>query len=56
MDGDHAKKTKKQANSPERYVPNASDVLPTIWVRLPFQVDNGGHWIVLGSRSYLRSS
>lgn len=53
MDGDHAKKTKKQANSPKRHILNASDVLPTIWVRFPFQVDNGGHWIVLGSRSYL---
>ncbi len=53
MDGDHAKKTKKQAISPKRRISNASDVLPTLWVRLPFQVDNGGNWLILGSRSYL---
>lgn len=53
MEGDHVKKTKKQADSPKRRIPNASDVLPTVWVRLPFQVDNGGNWLILGSRSYL---
>ena len=53
MDGDHAKKTKKQADSLKRRIPNAGDVLPTVWVRLPFQVDNGGNWLILGSRSYL---
>lgn len=53
MDGDHAKKTKKQANSPKRRIPNVSDVLPTVWVRLPFQVDNGGNWLILEGRSYL---
>ncbi len=53
MEGDHAKKTKKQANSPKRRIVDASDVLPTVWVRLPFQVDNGGNWLILGSRSYL---
>lgn len=53
MEGDHVKKTKKKANSLERRITHASDVLPTLWVRLPFQVDNGGHWLILGSRSYL---
>lgn len=53
MDGDHVKKTKKQANSLERRIAYASDVLPTLWVRFPFQVDHGGHWLILGSRSYL---
>lgn len=53
MDGDHAKKTKKQANSPKRHVPNAGDVLPTIWVRFPLQVDYGGNWLILEGRSYL---
>lgn len=53
MEGDHAKKTKKQADSPKRRIPNASDVLPTVWVRLPFQVDNGGNWLILEGRSYL---
>jgi hypothetical protein len=53
MDGDHAKKTKKQVNSLKRRIVDASDVLPTVWVRLPFQVDNGGNWLILGSRSYL---
>jgi len=30
MEGDHAKKTKKQANSPKRRIVDASDVLPTV--------------------------
>ena len=53
MDGDHVKKAKKEVNNLKRRIPNASDVLPTLWVRLPFQVDNGGNWLILGSRSYL---
>lgn len=53
MEGDHVKETKKQANSPKRHIANAGNVLPTIWVRFPLQVDNGGNWLILGSRSYL---
>ena len=34
-------------------IPNVSNVLPTFWVRFPFQIDNGGEWFVLGSRHYL---
>jgi hypothetical protein len=53
MDGDHVEKTTKEANGLKRCIPNASDVLPTIWVRFPFQVDNGGNWLILEGRSYL---
>ena len=53
MDGDHVKTNKKEAKSLKRHIPNASDVLPTLWIRLPFQVDNGGNWIILGGGSYL---
>ena len=53
MDGDHVKKAKKEVRNLKRRIPNASDVLPTIWVRLPFQVDNGGNWLILEGRSYL---
>ena len=53
MDGDHAKETKKQAKRPKRRIPNAGDVLPTVWVRFPLQVDHGGNWLILEGRSYL---
>jgi hypothetical protein len=43
-----SKKTKKI----QRAIAHVSDVLPTFWIRLPFQTDNGGNWIVLGSRRY----
>lgn len=48
MEGD-SKKTKKT----ERTLFNVSDVLPTLWVRFPFQIDNGGKWVILGGRRYL---
>jgi len=53
MDGDHVKETKKEAKGLKRLFAYVSDVLPTLWVRFPFQVDNGGHWLILGGRSYL---
>ena len=53
MEGDHAKKDQKKAKGLKRLFAHVSDVLPTLWVRLPFQIDNGGNWIVLGGRSYL---
>jgi hypothetical protein len=53
MEGDHAKKNQKKAKSPKGLFAYVSDVLPTLWVRLPFQIDNGGNWIILGGRSYL---
>ena len=53
MDGDHVKKEQKKAKGLKRLFVNVGDVLPTLWVRLPFQIDNGGNWIVLDSRRYL---
>lgn len=37
----------------KRWLFNVSHVLPTIWIRLPFQADNGSKWIILDSRHYL---
>lgn len=53
MEGDHVKKDKKEAKSLKGHIFDVGNVLPTIWLRLPFQVDNGGQWIILGGRSYL---
>ena len=53
MDGDHVKTNKKEAKSLKRHIFDVGNVLPTLWVRLPFQVDNGGNWIILGGGSYL---
>ena len=53
MEGDHVKKDKTKAKSLKGLFAYVSDVLPTLWVRLPFQIDNGGNWIILGGRSYL---
>lgn len=53
MDGEHVKKTKKAFKVLKGHLANVSDVLPTLWVRFPFQIDNGGNWIILGGRSYL---
>ncbi len=51
--GDHVKKDKTKAKSLKGHIFDVGNVLPTIWLRLPFQVDNGGNWIILGGRSYL---
>ena len=53
MDGEHVKKDKTTLKVLKGHLANVSDVLPTLWVRLPFQIDNGGNWIILGGRSYL---
>lgn len=53
MESEHVKKAKKEINNLKRRIAHVSDVLPTVWVRLPFQVDHGGNWLILGSRSYL---
>ena len=53
MDGEHVKKEKTALKVLKGHLANVSDVLPTLWVRLPFQIDNGGNWIILGGRSYL---
>jgi len=37
----------------KRNILNVSNVLPTIWIRFPFQADNGSKWIILDSRHYL---
>jgi len=53
MEGDHAKKNQEKTSKFKRRIFDVSNVLPTVWVRFPFQVDNGGSWLILGSRSYL---
>jgi len=53
MEGDHVKKDKTKAKSLKGHIFDVGNVLPTIWLRLPFQIDNGGQWIILGGRSYL---
>ena len=53
MDGEHVKKEKTALKILKGHLANACDVLPTLWVRFPFQIDNGGQWIILGGRSYL---
>ena len=50
MDGDT--KPTKENNGSERYELDASDVLPSIWVRLFVQIDNGLEWFLLGGRYY----
>ena len=52
-DGDHVEKNKKEAKGLKRHIFDARNVLPTFWVRFPFQIDHGGKWLILGSRSYL---
>lgn len=54
MDGDHVQTIEKEAITKlTRWLSNAGNVLFALWIRLPFQVDNGGNWIILGGRSYL---
>lgn len=43
----------KKSNIFKRVIANASDVLPTVWLRLPIQADNGGKWIILDGRRYI---
>lgn len=50
MEGDS--KTKKTTKKIQRTISDASDVLSSLWVRLPVQIDNGSNWFLLGSRSY----
>ena len=50
MEGDHAKKNKKEANSLTRDIIDACNVLPTLWLRCVVQADYGAKWIVLDSR------
>ena len=53
MEGDHAKKNQKEANSLKRNILDACNVLPTLWLRCIVQVDYGAKWIILDSRRYL---
>ncbi len=34
----------------QRYLTNVGNVLSTIWIRRPIQIDNGYQWIILDSR------
>jgi len=56
MDSDSTKEIQQTEESGEppsilqRYVANVSNVLPAIWIRCPFQIDNGSKRIVLDRR------
>lgn len=52
MEGDHAKKNKKEAKSLEGNISDVSNVLFTVWVRCFIQAHHGAHWIILDSRRY----
>jgi hypothetical protein len=52
-DGEQNQKIKIQRQKTsfvQRYISNVSDVLSPIWIRRPFQINNGFEWFVLGSR------
>jgi hypothetical protein len=52
-DSDTKIKTEGDKDNPlSRYISNVSDVLSPIWVRRFIQIDDGGHWFILGSRYY----
>lgn len=53
MEGDHAKKNEKKTKDLQRTISDAGNVLSTIWLRFPFQADNGAQWIILDSRRCL---
>ena len=53
MEGDHVKKAKKEISNLKRRIPDAGNVLSTLWIRLPFQANNGSQWIILDSRRSL---
>ena len=48
MEGDSTKK--KTIKKIQRTIANASNVLSAFWIRLSIQIDNGGNWLILGSR------
>jgi hypothetical protein len=53
MDPDSDTKTETKGDKIDplsRYISNVSDVLSSIRVRRFIQVDDGGHWLILGSR------
>ena len=56
MDGDSKKEIQQPEESGEppsilqRYLTNVSDVLPAVWIRCPFQIDNGSKRIILDRR------
>jgi len=56
MDSDSTKEIQQTEESGEppsilqRYFANVSDVLPAIWIRCPFQIDNGSKRIILDRR------
>lgn len=56
MDPDGDKQVQKikakrtQDNVLQRYIANVSNVLSPLWVRRPFQINNGFEWFVLGCR------
>lgn len=53
MDPDGDSKTERQRkkiNLVQRYIAYVGDVLSPIWLRRPFQIDDGGNWFILGCR------
>ena len=40
----------EEVNAIQRYVFNVSNVLSPLWIRRPFQINNGSEWFILGSR------
>jgi hypothetical protein len=47
-EGDHyVKRQKKKTNLLERLVANAGNVLPSIWIRFPFQAHDRPFWFFL---------
>jgi hypothetical protein len=53
MDPDSDKKTETEGDKIDplsRHISNVRDVFSPIWVRRFIQIDDGGHWLVLGCR------
>lgn len=44
------KKEKRKTSTLQRHIPNASDVLSSVWIRRSIQADNGFERFILGSR------
>jgi hypothetical protein len=56
MDGDDSeqnqkfKRKTKKTNAFKRYLSYVGDVLSPLWLRRPFQINNGFEWVILGCR------
>ena len=53
MEGDHAQQIEKEAITKlEGWLSNAGNVLFALWIRLSFQANYAGNWLLLGGRSH----